>query len=513
MATDGFKKFALELEKAGELIRIPHPVRTELELTELAHRQMKQPAGGKAILIEQPTVNGRPAPYPVLINAFGSWSRMALTLGGANIDEIVAEIATLTNTPALGSLKSLGRLLAAAMELRHMPPRRVSDGPCKAKIHRFEPAPRRTEPWPPAPGFAELASASGPFPTVLDLPVLKCWPLDAGRFFTLPCVVTRDPETGQRNVGMYRMQVFDPLTTGMHWHPHKTGARHFQQYKRAGRKMPVAVFLGGDPVYSFVAAAPFPDGLDELQVAGFLRKKSVDLVRCETVDLEVPADADFVIEGYVDPEEPLREEGPFGDHTGFYSLPEPYPVFHITAVTHRADAVYPATIVGRPPMEDWYFGATAARLFMPLIKLVLPEVVDIAMPPEGVFHNFLFVSIRKQYPMQAYKVMYALWGMGQLCFTKYIVVVDDDVNVHDTREVLFRLGANTDPARDCVITRGPADVLDHATAMPGVGGKLGFDATRKLPGEGATRPWPPIIEMPDQVKAEVDRILAELDNL
>jgi 4-hydroxy-3-polyprenylbenzoate decarboxylase len=289
----------------------------------------------------------------------------------------------------------------------------------------------------------------------LNLPIQKCWPLDGGRFITLPCVVTRDPDTGERNVGMYRIQIYDDRTTGMHWQLQKVGARHGRRYYETGTRMPVAIFLGGDPVFTFAATAPLPDGLDEFLLAGYLRKKSVELVKCETNDLEVPANADFVIEGYVDPTEPLREEGPFGDHTGYYTLPEPYPVFHVTAITHRKDAVYPATIVGMPPMEDFYIGGASVKLFLPIFKMNFPEIVDIALPAEGVFHNLVFVSIKKTYPMQAYKIMHGLWGMGQMMFTKYIVVVDDGVDVHNTSEVLFRLCANTDPQRDSIFTKGP----------------------------------------------------------
>ena len=275
-------------------------------------------------------------------------------------------------------------------------------------------------------------------PTLANLPIQKCWPLDGGRFITLPCVVTRDPDTGERNVGMYRIQIYDDRTTGMHWQLQKVGARHGRRYYETGKRMPVSIFLGGDPVFTFAATAPLPDGLDEFLLAGYLRKKSVELVKCETNDLEVPANADFVIEGYVDPKEPLRDEGPFGDHTGYYTLPEPYPVFHVTAITHRKDAVYPATIVGMPPMEDFYIGGASVKLFLPILKMNFPEIVDIALPAEGVFHNLVFVSIKKTYPMQAYKIMHGLWGMGQMMFTKYIVVVDDDVDVHNTSEVLFR---------------------------------------------------------------------------
>jgi 4-hydroxy-3-polyprenylbenzoate decarboxylase len=307
--------------------------------------------------------------------------------------------------------------------------------------------------------------------------------------------VTKDPDTGERNVGMYRMQVYDSQSTGMHWQLQKVGARHGRRYYETGTRMPVAVFLGGDPVFTFAATAPLPDGLDEFLLAGYLRKKSVELVKCETNDLEVPANADFVIEGYVDPKEPLREEGPFGDHTGYYSLPDLYPVFHITAITHRKDAVYPATIVGIPPMEDFYIGSASVRLFLPIFKMNFPEIVDIALPAEGVFHNLVFVSIKKSYPMQAFKIMHGLWGMGQMMFTKYIIVVDADVNVHNTSEVMFRLCANTDPQRDSIFTKGPADVLDHATTELAVGSKMGIDATHKLTGEGHKRGWPPLIKL------------------
>jgi 4-hydroxy-3-polyprenylbenzoate decarboxylase len=341
---------------------------------------------------------------------------------------------------------------------------------------------------------------------LLNLPILKCWPLDGGRFITLPCVVTRDPDTGARNVGMYRMQIYDDRTTGMHWQLQKVAARHGRRYYERGERMPVAVFLGGDPAFTFAATAPLPDGLDEFLLAGYLRKKSVELVKCQTNDLEVPANADFVIEGYIDPTEPLREEGPFGDHTGYYTLPAPYPVFHVTAITHRKDAVYPATIVGVPPMEDFYIGSASAKLFLPVLKLNFPEIVDLALPAEGVFHNLVFVSIKKTYPMQAYKIMHGLWGMGQMMFSKYIVVVDADVDVHNTSDVLFRLCANTDPQRDSIFTKGPADVLDHATSEIAVGSKMGIDATKKLPGEGFQRPWPPLIKMDAAVKAKIDAL-------
>src|SRR2546427_5863688 len=376
MAFDSFRDFLIALEKAGELKRIPQPVATELEITELSDRQMKSPGGGKALLIESPTVNGQVSPFPVAINTMGSWKRMALSLGAQTVDELAVELGSLMKARPPASFKEAIKLLGTALDLRHAKPKLVKNGPCKEVIHKFETPPTCTKAWPAAPDVealkrlsveAENARASGDASTLqrfnastlLNLPIQKCCPLDGGRFITLPCVVTKDPDTGERNVGVYRMQIYDERTAGMHWQLQKVGARHGRRYYETGLRMPVAVFLGGDPVFTFCATAPLPDGLDEFLLAGYLRKKSVELVKCETNDLEVPAGADIVIEGYVDPKEPLREEGPFGDHTGYYSLPEPYPVFHITAITHRKDAVYPATIVGIPPMEDFYIGSAS----------------------------------------------------------------------------------------------------------------------------------------------------------
>ncbi len=511
MAFNSFRDFLQRLESAGELKRIPQPVATELEITELADREMKKPEGGKALLFEKPTVNGQVSPFPLTINALGSHRRMAMSLGTDTVEEVAAELGTLMKARPPATFKEAIKLLGTALDLRHAKPKLVSTGPCKEVVHKFEAPPRRTDPWPPAPDITLTPSpttpptASSP-PTLLDLPIQKCWPLDGGRFLTLPCVVTRDPDTGERNVGLYRMQVYDERMTGMHWQLQKVGARHGRRYYETGTRMPVAVFLGGDPVFTFCATAPLPDGIDEFVLAGYLRKQSIELVRCETNDLEVPANADIVIEGYVDPKEPLREEGPFGDHTGYYSLPDRYPVFHITAITHRRQAVYPATIVGLPPMEDFYIGSASVKLFLPILKTNFPELVDLALPAEGVFHNLVFASIRKTYPMQAYKIMHGLWGMGQMMFSKYIVVVDDDVNVHNTNEVLFRLCANTDPQRDTIVTKAPADVLDHATSDLAIGTKMGVDATRKLPGEGFKRPWPPLIRMDETIRERIDAI-------
>jgi len=516
MAFASFREFVNQLDCAGELKRIPQPVATELEITEIADHEMKSPDGGKALMFEKPTVNGTVSPFPVAINTMGSHRRMAMSLGANSVDEVAAELGSLMKAKPPTSFREAIKLLGQALDLRHAKPKLVKNGPCKEVIQKFDAPPTHTEPWPVA-QTSGLCGQKGVGPvhrpeacaTLLNLPIQQCWPLDGGRFITLPCVVTKDPDTGERNVGMYRIQIYDDRTTGMHWQLQKVGARHGRRYYETGTRMPVAVFLGGDPVFTFAATAPLPDGLDEFLLAGYLRKKSVELVKCETNDLEVPANADFVIEGYVDPKEPLRDEGPFGDHTGYYTLPEPYPVFHVTAITHRKDAVYPATIVGMPPMEDFYLGGASVKLFLPVFKMNFPEIVDIALPAEGVFHNLVFVSIKKTYPMQAYKIMHGLWGMGQMMFTKYIVVVDDDVDVHNTSEVLFRLCANTDPQRDSIFTKGPADVLDHATSEIAIGSKLGIDATKKLPGEGFKRPWPQLIKMDEAVRKKIDALYSK----
>jgi 4-hydroxy-3-polyprenylbenzoate decarboxylase len=494
MAHASFRDFLAALDREGELRRIPVPVATELEITEIADREMKSPGGGKALLFEQPTVGGRVSPFPVAINTMGSRRRMALALGLGSIDELVERMTLILKAKPPTNLRQAWNLALQGLGLLHARPNRVGDGSCKEVVHRFD---------------GGGAPPPGVLPTLLDLPVLQCWPGDGGRFITLPNVYTRDPDTGERNLGMYRMQVYDARTTGMHWQVHKVGARHGKRYYERGERMPVAVTLGGDPAYTFAATAPLPDGLDEILFAGFARRRSVDLVRCETVDLEVPADVDFVLEGYVQPGE-MRAEGPFGDHTGFYTPVDDYPVFHLTAITHRRDAVYPATIVGVPPMEDFYIGEASVRVFLPVFKMNFPEIVDMALPAEGVFHNLVFVSIRKQYAWQAYKVMHGLWGMGQMMFSKYVVVVDDDCDVHNTSEVLFRLCANTDPARDTSVIKNPSDALDHGPSVASMGTHMGFDATRKLPGEGYGRPWPEMLKMDPAVKARADAILAAL---
>ena len=507
MSFRSFREFVKRLEEADELVRFTEPVATELEITEIADREMKKSAGGQALLFEKPTINGKVSPFPLAINTLGSDRRMALALGTDSVEKVAEELGGLLKAKPPTSVKEAVSLLGKAIELRHARPKMVSSAPCQEVVQTFE-APVRARSWPPAPDVLKGERPPAPLPTLANLPIQQCWPHDGGRFITLPCVVTKDPETGERNVGMYRMQVYDDRSTGMHWQLQKVGARHGRRYYESGERMPVSVFIGGDPVYPFCATAPLPDGMDEFLLAGYLRKQSVELVRCRTNNLEVPANADFVLEGYVDPAEPLRMEGPFGDHTGYYSLPDLYPVFHITAITHRQDAVYPGTIVGIPPMEDFYIGKASVRIFMPIFRMTFPEIVDIALPAEGVFHNMVFVSICKTYPMQAFKIMHGLWGMGQMMFTKYLVVVDEDVNVHNTSEVLFRLCANTDPQRDTIMTKGPADVLDHATPDIAIGSKLGFDATRKLAGEGFKRDWPPLIQMDAAVRGRVEKLLS-----
>jgi len=476
MAYRDLRDFMRALEARGELKRIPFEVDPVLEITEFADRGVKQ--GGPALFFERP----RGSTVPVLINAFASMRRMELALEVSSIEEIAARITELLALEApqglLGKLKMLPRLA----ELGSYFPKRVSGGPCKEVIRRDK--------------FS-----------LLDYPILKCWPGDAGRFITLPLVFSKNPETGRRNCGMYRMQVYDERTAGMHWQTHKQGAEHYRRLAARGerRRMDVAVALGGDPATIFSAILPLPPDLDEMLFAGFLRREPVEMVPCETCDLEVPAHAEIVLEGYVELGE-LRCEGPFGDHTGFYSLADDYPVFHVTAITQRKDPVYPATIVGPPPMEDYFMGKAIERIFLPLMRLQLPEIRDISMPAEGVFHNLMLVSIRKSYPGHARKVMHALWGLGQAMFTKCIVVVDEDVNVQDVREVAWKALNNIDPERDIEFVLGPVDSLDHASRLPNFGSKMGVDATRKWPEEGFTRPWPEVIRMSEEIKRRVDEL-------
>src|SRR5438094_3332468 len=505
MAYRSFRHFLETLEQAGELIRVADSVDTKLLIAEWADREMKSANGGKALLFEEPVVDGQVSKFPVAINTMGSRKRIAMALGRESIDEIAQEIQLILKAKPPTDLREGFALLKQGIHLLHARPKKVSSAACQEVVHRFAEHPTSNVERRTPNEEANQTSSVKHQTSLLDLPILKCWPKDGGRFVTFPNVHTRDPESGARNVGMYRMQVFDGRTTAMHWQVHKVGARHGKVYYQRGERMPVAVTLGGDPALTFAATAPLPDGLDEILFAGFLRKKSVELVKCKTIEVQVPADADFVLEGFVQPGE-MRPEGPFGDHTGFYTAVEDYPVFHLTAITHRKDAVYPTTIVGPPPMEDCYMGDATVRIFLPVFKMNFPEIVDMTLPPEGVFHNLVFVSIRKQYPYQAFKVMHGLWGMGQMMFSKYIVVVDEDCDVHNTSDVLFRLCANTDPGRDTTVIKNPSDSLDHAPTDQNIGSHMGFDATRKLPGENYHRQWPELLKMTDEAKALVDAL-------
>jgi 4-hydroxy-3-polyprenylbenzoate decarboxylase len=478
MPYNSLSDFVQVLERAGELRRITHPVKAELEIAEIADRAMK--AGGPALLFEN--VVGKN--IPLLINTFGSTKRMAMALGVNDIEELAKKISKLIQVQPPKTFKDKIQLAGELMKLAGIPPKFVSDGACHEVIHRE--------------------------PDLSILPVLTCWPGDAGPFITLPMVLSKDPVKGTRNVGLYRMQVFDARTTGMHWHLHKVGARHFQHQKRAVGRMDLAVCLGGDPAIIYAATAPLPDQIDEILFAGFLRNKGVELTKGLTVDIDVPANTDIVIEGYVDPLEPLRREGPFGDHTGFYSLADDYPVFHVTCITHRKNPLYPTTIVGRPPMEDVYLGKATERLFLPLIRVTLPEIVDMNLPVHGVFHNLAIVSIKKEYPAHARKVMHALWGLGQMMFTKILIVVDHDINIQDLSEVTWIVGNHIDPKRDMIFLDGPVDVLDHAAPRLGFGSKVGIDATRKWHGEGFDREWPDAITMDEKTKRYIDTIWHKL---
>jgi 4-hydroxy-3-polyprenylbenzoate decarboxylase len=538
LAYNDLREWIAALERAGELKRIKTEVDPVLEIAEITDRVSKGwdkngNPGGPAMLFENP----KGSEIPVLINQFGSERRMRMALGVDSLDEVADRIRQFMDVKSPQGFLDKVKMLPMLAEMGKFFPKTVSTGPCKENIRKDK---------------IDLN----------HLPILKCWPKDAGRFITLPCVITRDPKTGKRNVGMYRMQVFDSSTAGMHWQRQKIGAEHYREMLRraaenphpsqkqarmghpqddlshppaneAGRvgqpqsrssvdimartsggslipeadlpkgKMDVAVAIGTDPAITFSAIVPAPPDVEEYLIAGFLRQKPVELVKCETVDLEVPASSEIVLEGYVNLDE-LRTEGPFGDHTGFYSLEDLYPVFHLTCVTHRNNPIYATTIVGKPPQEDAYMGKAVERIFLPLMKLTIPELVDINLPIEGVFHNLMIVSIRKSYPGQARKVMNAIWSLGQAMFTKCVIVVDEDVNVQDIGEVTLKALNNIDPERDIQFTLGPVDSLDHASRLPNYGSKMGVDATRKWTSEGFTRPWPDEILMDEKTKALVD---------
>jgi 4-hydroxy-3-polyprenylbenzoate decarboxylase len=522
MAYDDLREWIKALDRAGELVRVREEVDPVLEIAEITDRASKMgrrgaakkglEAGGPALLFEK--VKGYPG-AAVLMNQFGSERRMKLALEVDSLDEVAGRIRALLEVKSPEGFLEKLKMLPMLAEVGKFFPKTVAakDALCKQVILRD--------------GFS-----------VLDFPVLQCWPLDGGRFITLPCVVTRDPKTGKRNVGMYRMQVYDGQTTGMHWQRQKNAAEHLRERLRAAAgvsaaehvramaetaggttkialgnlkddRLEVAVAIGTDPATTFAAIVPAPPEVEEYLIAGFLRQKPVELVQCETVDLQVPAHAEIVLEGYVKLDE-LRMEGPFGDHTGFYTMEEEYPVFHITCITHRKDPVYASTIVGKPPMEDAWMGKAVERIFLPLMRLTLPEIVDVNLPVEAVFHNLMIVSIRKSYAGQARKVMHGIWSMGQAMFTKCVIVVDEDCDVQDLREVTLRVANNIDPERDIQFTLGPVDSLDHSSRLPNYGSKMGIDATRKWAAEGFNRPWPAEIEMDAATKARVDGIWKKL---
>jgi 4-hydroxy-3-polyprenylbenzoate decarboxylase len=476
MPFNDLRDFIRALEKNRELKRISLEVDPYLEITEFADRSVK--SGGPALLFEKP----KGSKVPVLINAFASKARMELALGVNSVDEIAARISEYLEMRMPQGLVGKLMMLPKLVEMGSFFPKIVDSGPCKEFILKDD--------------FS-----------LKELPVLHCWPQDGGPFITLPMVFSRNPDTGKRNCGMYRMQVYDERTTGMHWQTHKQGAEHYRRLLKEGKqaRMPVSVAIGCDPATMYSAILPMPPDLDEMMIAGFLRGKPVEMVKCETNDLEVPANSEIVLEGYVELGE-SRREGPFGDHTGFYSLADDYPVFHVTCVTHRKDPIYATTIVGPPPMEDFYMGKAIERIFLPLMRMQLPEVRDICMPAEGIFHNLILVSIRKSYPLHARKVMSAIWGLGQAMFSKCIVVVDEDVDVQNVSEVAWKALNNIDPERDIQFVMGPIDSLDHASRLPNFGSKMGVDATRKWKEEGFVRPWPDVIKMSPEIRRRVDQL-------
>jgi 4-hydroxy-3-polyprenylbenzoate decarboxylase len=535
VATTDLRDWIQQLDKAGELKRIGEAVSPYLEMAEIADRAAKlgkgtAKAGGPALLFEN--VTGFPV-AKVLMNQFGSERRMRLALDVDSLDEIAGRIRALVHPPTPQGLFAKLKLLPTLAEVGSYFPKVIAskDAACKQVIHR-------------------KVEDGGEGIDLRKLPVLTTWPLDGGPFITLPCVVTRDPKSGKRNVGMYRMQVYDGETTGMHWQRQKNAAEHLRDRLRAATesgandasarvelmaqtaggtvaaenaatipattlskinagRMEVAVAIGTDPATTFAAIVPAPPEVEEYLIAGFLRGKPVELVQCETVDLQVPAHAEYILEGYVNLGE-LRAEGPFGDHTGFYTMQDEYPVFHVTCMTHRTDPIYAATVVGKPPMEDAWMGKAVERIFLPLMQLTLPEIVDVCLPPEAVFHNLMIVSIRKSYAGHARKVMNGIWAMGQAMFTKCIVVVDEDCDAQDLAEVTLRVANNIDPERDIQFTLGPVDSLDHASRMPNYGSKMGIDATRKWAAEGFTRPWPQMLKMEPSVVARIDSIWKKL---
>jgi 4-hydroxy-3-polyprenylbenzoate decarboxylase len=488
MALDNLSEFIAVIEKAGELVRVLEPVRTHLEIAEIADRCMKSEAGGPALLFEKPVMeDGSISRIPVAINLFGSMKRMSLALGVERLDEIGERISEMLNLKVPDGLLGKLAMLPKLAEMAKFPPKtRGGRPPCQDVVLRG----------------AEID---------LDrIPFLVTWPKDGGRYITLPMVITEDPIRGIRNVGMYRIQVIGKTELAMHWQRHKVGAAHWREMAARGEKMPVVIAIGGDPASIYSGSAPLPPTIDEFLFAGFMRRSPVELAKAVSCDLEVPAEAEIVLEGYIDPAEALVLEGPFGDHTGFYSLADYYPKVHVTAVTMKRNPVYPATLVGRPPMEDYYLGHATERIFLPLLKLTVPEIVDYHMPAPGIFHNLVFVSIDKQYPGQAYKVMNALWGAGLMSLAKVLVVLDKEVDVRNPDEAWWVALNNIDPERDVRFTMGPVDVLDHSSRAFTYGSKMGIDATRKWPEEGFNREWPELITMDERTRAAVDAMWPKL---
>ena len=480
MAYRGLREFIRRLEKEGELKRISVEVDPVLEITEITDRVTK--AGGPALLFERP----KGSRVPVAINLLGSHRRVNLALEVDGLDDVANRVKSFLDVQTPQGFLDKVKMLPKLAELGSFFPKTVKSGPCKEVIRKD--------------GFS-----------LTEFPILKCWPQDGGRYITWPMVITKNPQTGKRNVGCYRMQVFDECTTAMHWQTQKHGAEHFRtaRAQNAGGRMDVAVAIGSDPATALSGILPIPPDLDEFMFSSFLRREAVELVRCETVDLEVPANSEIVLEGYVELGE-LRTEGPFGDHTGFYSLEGQYPVFHISCITHRKDPIYLTTIVGRPPQEDFFMGHAIERIFLPVMKMQFPEIADVSMPAEGIFQNLMIVAIRKSYPGHARKVMNAIWSLGQAMFTKVIMVVDHDVDVQNSTEVVWKALCAIDPERDIEFVLGPVDTLEHASRMQDFGSKMGVDATRKWPSEGFSRPWPDEICMDAVTKKRIDSLWKSL---
>jgi len=491
------QSFLRELEQRGQLRRVAAEVDPVLEIGAIADRVSKSPAageadppatdpvrgklGGHALLFE----NVRGSEMPLAINTYGSYERVRLALGCDDLEQLAQRVQSLLKPDMPASLVEKMRKLPELARLASFPPKTVRSGICQQVVHTEDDA------------------------DLTRLPIMKCWPEDGGKYITFGSVITDNPETSVVNLGMYRLQLFEPRLCALHCHIHHDGARNIRLYKKRGRRMPVAVAFGGESVLPYAATCPLPPDLSELLFAGFLNGKGIETVACKTIDLQVPANSEIVIEGYLDPDEEYVTEGPFGDHTGVYSLPGLYPCYHVTALTHRSEPVYPSTIVGFPPQEDYYLGKATERIFLPLLRMMVPDIIDYHLPMFGAFHNFAFLKIRKEYPYQARRVMQAVWGAGQMALTKFIIVVDEQVNVHDEQDVLFHVGLNVDPRRDVVIHEGPLDILDHAAPFEGAGSKMGLDATEKISGEGQVRPWAKEVALPEEILALISRRWSE----